>query len=104
MHIHALAFQGMDSSLLQSKFHLDNDSNYVTFCRKIFQWVTKGEDVRSFHNGSKILFSVWNEHILIEHGSRMIWTESLMFLANEVTVPHISFDSKLAGEIRLGFR
>ena len=62
MHIHALAFQGMDSSLLQSKFHLDNDSNYVTFCRKIFQWVTKGEDVRSFHNGSKILFSVWNEH------------------------------------------
>jgi hypothetical protein len=39
--------------------------------------------------------------------------ESLMFLANEVTVPHFSFDStvyiiyswdKLVGEIRLGFR
>ena len=38
---------------------------------------------------------IWTEyaHILIEHGSRMIWTESLMFLANEVTVPRISFDS-----------
>ena len=62
--------------------------------------------------GQEFLFSVWNEHILIEHGLRMIWTESLMFLANEVTVPHISFDStvyiiysrdKLVGEIRLGF-
>ena len=49
IYMHALAFQGMDSSLLQSKFHLDNDSNYVSFCRKILQWVTKGEDVRSFH-------------------------------------------------------
>jgi hypothetical protein len=61
--------------------------------------------------GQEFLFSVWNEHILIEHDSRMIWTESLMFLANKVTVPHISFDSihnntwdKLVGEIRLGFR
>jgi hypothetical protein len=101
---YVLAFQGMDSSLLQSKFHLDNDSNYVTFCRKIFQWVTKDEDVRPFHNGAKISLLCRNERILIEHGSRMIWTESLMFLANEVTVSHISFDIKLAGEIRLGFR
>ena len=102
---HTLASQGMDSSLLQSNFHLGNDSKYVMFCRKIFQWVTKGEDVPSFHNGS-IIFLLYgtNIYILIEHGSRMIWTESLMFLANEVTVPHISFDIKLAGEIRLGFR
>jgi hypothetical protein len=26
----------------------------LMFCRKIFQWVTKGEDVPSFHNGSRI--------------------------------------------------
>ena len=49
---HTLAFKGMDSSLLQSNFHLGNDSKYVMFCRKIFQCVTKGEDVASFHNGS----------------------------------------------------
>ena len=81
---HTQAFQGMDSSLLQSKFHLGNDSNYVMFYRKIFQWVTKGEDVPSTM-GQEVLFSVWNEHILIGNGSRMIWTESLIFLANEVT-------------------
>ena len=51
---HTLAIQGMDSSLLQSNFHLGNDSKYVMFCRKIFQWVRKGEDVPSFHNGSRI--------------------------------------------------
>jgi hypothetical protein len=78
----------------RSNFHLGSDSKYVMFCRKIFQCVTKGEDVPSFHNGS-IIFLLYgtNIYILIEHGSRMIWTESLMFLANKVTVPHISFDS-----------
>jgi hypothetical protein len=87
----------MDSSLIQSNFHLGNDSKYVMFCRKMISVPVCYEGRRRTFVPQWVnnfnLFSVWNEHILIEHGSRMIWTKSLMFLANEVTVPHISFDS-----------
>ena len=41
---------------------------------------------------SVFLFFAWNEHILIEL-LKMTWTELLMFLAIEATVPHISFDN-----------
>ena len=41
---------------------------------------------------SVFLFFAWNEHILIQL-LKMTWTELLMFLAIEATVPHISFDN-----------
>ena len=41
---------------------------------------------------SRFLFFARNEHILIEL-LKMTWTELLMFLAIEATVPHISFDN-----------
>jgi hypothetical protein len=111
-----LAFQGMDSSLLQSKFHnilATIPTTSFMFCRKIFQWITKGEDSRrrTFHNGSRssllCMERAYTNRKRLENDMDRI----IDILANEVTVPHISFDSihnintrdKLVGEISLGF-